>query len=1523
MFHVSQLINGLSTSSVSITIIDGQNEGSIANHTDSEYNPCLPMKLNDAKEVNITFTANVTSFVGWYPSICTEHDEYGNEYMFDGARRWNIENLRVEDYAVDKNGGYGLIRSANNSGDIKCTECRFVNITNVLSERPLLVTNGSFHLSATTFSGITTNSSILSAKHPYSVTYATREFSLLDCRFSSITGHSHLLELQGSLNDVKCSLHHFQIIKVTCCFPQQIYKPSLSVHDAVFENIHLSTGCNVVADSLSWVETEISSSIISDTNASFYHSTHVLRSEIQLHSIAVTSSTLWRAEDEAFLSFNNFDNVFLSRLNITYFYDVQNCNFSTTNPEPYGPNITNPFGIGSALLYQCPNPMTFMENSGQMEMNDIRISVMMMNTVNATANHLQFWYHKDDEYGFIINDGNMSILNMTTQRSLGYRMIYNEGTLSVNGLNLECDGNDDFDQFDVNGLNSKYIIYCPVASALNIFDSHFVGSYIVIYIRSGSLNISQSTFKYATYSISTYGRSITVNNCHFSKCGRFYGPYYGLQDAGLLAIFSTENTYFINNTFTGYNPHGFLWLNKVNDAVFTDNTFEIDGGGLLYDIDPKQLGFWNFAAFGCQLSSGLKLVGNTFSGNDIDVATPWIYFIGNQGTMCLSGNRFYLDSICNLSVCFLCFPFVLKKTHSFSNYAFSTINTNVTSCARPDLLQNVLVEGIDSRIYGPIDSEIFHEIGTFSVDDDDIPFIFKVSGANVVLDNLQIAVSPNNTTNPIMFGVSGGTTLIVDSAIENGYDLSYDTGHCTVIHNDRLAINHAMISWLMFECESSEIGEENKLLSTLSSENTIFVDHFSASTLWFEALSTSYFPGGDAMFNYTVSDRLGNQVDGERAENTTIQLYSDSFVSYFGIDAEGHCQICEEGVWFSSISVDSDFDFYTLHISMDNELFVLQQNTITFNITGCPSGYGVGDRDAFCSICDPGTYNLEEDGVTECNSCGSDENSGVYCFDGSIFISKGVWIGFEGTTIISAICPSSLCCLPNEGQYCDYIEGDASLCAKNRDHHSFLCGKCVDGFSESVISTNCMICQETVQWGYLSVPLSMAAMWTLFILCTNRESTKYSKMNHVTVKSDDVVIIMGSLGAVTVYYQQALSQLMSGSGSTYWSVAFLGLFEISAQRVASGTSVKGADWCFINGLDAKTKILLDLLTPFSVFWLLFFVFAFSQFVVRKQLRIWKKAVDFHSAALSAYLLIIGKVLITLFRLISCQSVGRYTVHFYFGYEECFGTTWVVAVVVLLIITLSFGAVFVFGGRLAKNQLYDPNTLIFKLCERYKPEYWYWEYVIFVRRIFIAYFAVNGGGVVYKSVFLSLVLLLIILQWKLSPFVSKEANVMEGVLLSGVQIVIASQILMESSDDMFFSIQLTAMVLLPMILLMYFALRILYKEYVHRFTVPQWLSPSTSSDDQVIKTNSTENGTATEMNIISDSESDVDRNDESIVIPANGIELIMHSDEKADVVNMAANNDVDAENEAETEDIVNLRSNTCIKDVQLHLRDGIE
>ena len=115
-------------------------------------------------------------------------------------------------------------------------------------------------------------------------------------------------------------------------------------------------------------------------------------------------------------------------------------------------------------------------------------------------------------------------------------------------------------------------------------------------------------------------------------------------------------------------------------------------------------------------------------------------------------------------------------------------------------------------------------------------------------------------------------------------------------------------------------------------------------------------------------------------------------------------------------------------------------------------------------------------------------------------------MGFEGETIISGRCPSGLCCQNDE---CEYMDDDNdTLCAANRDTTSLLCSECIEGYSESVNSAECIECEDRVYWRFPALSMVMAVVLTVFILFTNSEKDIVPKPDSAKVSSaksgDDV-----------------------------------------------------------------------------------------------------------------------------------------------------------------------------------------------------------------------------------------------------------------------------------------------------------------------------------------------------------------------------------------------------------------------------------
>ena len=118
--------------------------------------------------------------------------------------------------------------------------------------------------------------------------------------------------------------------------------------------------------------------------------------------------------------------------------------------------------------------------------------------------------------------------------------------------------------------------------------------------------------------------------------------------------------------------------------------------------------------------------------------------------------------------------------------------------------------------------------------------------------------------------------------------------------------------------------------------------------------------------------------------------------------------------------------------------------------------YGLDINNYFCEICNTDKYNSLSNNTKKCKSCNTETNNnkGILCIkNGNIYVSLHYWVGFENNNIISSICPSGYCCSNNDK--CNYIDNKNELCALNGNYKSILCGKCIDGYSESMnISSN-------------------------------------------------------------------------------------------------------------------------------------------------------------------------------------------------------------------------------------------------------------------------------------------------------------------------------------------------------------------------------------------------------------------------------------------------------------------------------------
>eukprot|EP01084_Bolivina_argentea_P108778 194419_1 len=120
----------------------------------------------------------------------------------------------------------------------------------------------------------------------------------------------------------------------------------------------------------------------------------------------------------------------------------------------------------------------------------------------------------------------------------------------------------------------------------------------------------------------------------------------------------------------------------------------------------------------------------------------------------------------------------------------------------------------------------------------------------------------------------------------------------------------------------------------------------------------------------------------------------------------------------------------------------------------------------------------------------------------------------------------------------------------------------------------------------------------------------------------------------------------------------------------------------------------------------------------------KREINFSQAYVSVLLLMMGNFLAVLFQLLNCTNVGPYQIHFFFGFEECYKQTWWISLIILLIIIGLFFLVFIRLKRMTIAERIDKTNLLNTFGAKYKPQYYYWEFVLLIKRIIIAMFAVS-------------------------------------------------------------------------------------------------------------------------------------------------------------------------------------------------------
>eukprot|EP01084_Bolivina_argentea_P041668 76908_1 len=286
-----------------------------------------------------------------------------------------------------------------------------------------------------------------------------------------------------------------------------------------------------------------------------------------------------------------------------------------------------------------------------------------------------------------------------------------------------------------------------------------------------------------------------------------------------------------------------------------------------------------------------------------------------------------------------------------------------------------------------------------------------------------------------------------------------------------------------------------------------------------------------------------------------------------------------------------------------------------------------------------------------------------------------------------------------------------------------------------------------------------------------------------------------------MYYEQSLSQILTTSVFSAVFNAFAQIFNLSITDYVGSSDASSI--CFVDGLNAKQKILSNLIMPFMIIFFILPIHLISRFVCNQSLVLCKKRkINFPKTYISAFLLIIGNVMTVLFQLMNCQKLGTISVHTFFGNEHCYTSTWIVSFLCLMLIIIIFFMIFWRLKKIGIEERNNKDNVLNTFVSKYKPRYFYWEFVIFIRRICVAMFTVSITDDTSRIIFIITIITFTIFQRNCKPFIVHSSNKLEFILLSCLSIVIMSHSL-SSVNGTFNNVITSIFIILPILIMIYY------------------------------------------------------------------------------------------------------------------------
>ena len=302
-----------------------------------------------------------------------------------------------------------------------------------------------------------------------------------------------------------------------------------------------------------------------------------------------------------------------------------------------------------------------------------------------------------------------------------------------------------------------------------------------------------------------------------------------------------------------------------------------------------------------------------------------------------------------------------------------------------------------------------------------------------------------------------------------------------------------------------------------------------------------------------------------------------------------------------------------------------------------------------------------------------------------------------------------------------------------------------------------------------------------------------------------------------VYFYQSVGYILTTNGVRSSLYGFAELFNLNILTAISLGS-DGSDstgYCLFKDMTTPQKLAVQLIASGSILFFIVLFSALNKFVSINIYKHFKREINYGQTLLTAWLIVVGQVLSITFQLLACRNIGENkSVHYFFGYEECFGGIWIVSFLALIFVIGSFILLFVYIGRHKKKEKVSQRKLtmnterqlfFYSVIRTYDEEYWFWELVLFMRRLLFAFMFIvfdNDDLKILVGILLSVYLFI---HLKYLPFRWNYVNKLDSYLIVAISIVIFMNASSSNLHQTFYDLIITLILLFPMFYYLWFGI----------------------------------------------------------------------------------------------------------------------